>query len=94
MRSAIDFELTCFEADRNIVARQLKAVANAIADAASEMKMIGIEKVFDQRLSNVLAGEAQALQRIAQGLEHLRQEVARARFRAVRKAGGTRQRRG
>jgi hypothetical protein len=88
------FELTCFETDRYIVARQLKAVENDIENAADEMKMIGVENVFDQRLSNVLTGEAQALQRIARKLEHLRQEVARARLRATRKASAKRQRQG
>jgi len=94
MKSAMALELICFEADRDIVARQLKAVENDIENAADEMKMIGVENVFDQRLSNVLTGEAQALQRIARELERLRQEVARARLRATRKASGRRQRQG
>jgi hypothetical protein len=78
--SSTDFEFSCFEADRNVVVRQLKAVGNAIEDGASEMKLIGLEKVFDERLSKVLTGEARTLQRIARELNELRREVARARF--------------
>ena len=78
--SSADFEFSCFEADRTVVVRQLEAVANAIKDGASEMKLIGLEKVFDGRLSKVLTGEAQTLQRIARELNELRREVARARF--------------
>lgn len=78
--SSTDFEFSCFEADRNVVVRQLKAVGNAIEDGASQMKSIGAEKVFDERLSKVLTGEARALQRIVRELNELRREVARARF--------------
>ncbi|HYK63550.1 MAG TPA: hypothetical protein VEY94_01270 [Patescibacteria group bacterium] len=78
--SSTDFEFSCFEADRNVVVRQLKAVGNAIEDGASEMRSIGREKVFDERLSRVLTGEAQTLQRVARELNELRREVARARF--------------
>jgi hypothetical protein len=85
MRSRADLELTCFEADRNVVARQLKTVGIVIQESATELKMIGVENVFDPRLSKVLTAEGRALQRIARALEHLRQEVARARFPKTRK---------
>lgn len=78
--SSVDFEFSCFEADRNVVVRHLKAVGNAIEDGANEIKLIGVEKVFDEHLSKVLTGEARALHRIAQELDELRREVARARF--------------
>lgn len=92
--SSADFEFSCFEADRTMVVRQLKAVRNAIEDGASEMKLIGVEKVFDQHLSKVLTGEARALQRIAQELNQLRREVARARFPQTKKSTGRHRRRG
>jgi hypothetical protein len=92
--SSADFELSCFEADRYVVVRRLKAVGNAIEDGASEMKSIGAEKVFDERLSKVLTGEARALQRIARELNELRREVARARFPQTKTAATARGRRG
>lgn len=94
MRSRTDLELACFETDRNVVVRQLRTVAKAIEESAREMKMIGLEQVFDQRLSKVLSGEAQALERIARGLNSLGQKVARARLSETRKSSGTRKRRG
>jgi hypothetical protein len=94
MRSRTDFELTCFEADRNVVVHQLKAVGSAIEESGKEMKMIGVEKVFDPRLSKVLTAEGRALQRIARGLENLGQKVARARFPQTRRSSRRRQRRG
>jgi hypothetical protein len=93
-RSRTNFELTCFEADRNVVVRQLKAVGNAIDETGNEMEMIAVEKVFDPGLSKVLTDEARTLQRMARGLDNLRQEVARARFPETRRSSRRRQRRG
>jgi hypothetical protein len=86
MTSRTDFETTCFEADRNVVVRQLKTVGRAIEDSATEMKMIGVEKVFDPELSKALTAEGRALQRLAWGLENLRQQVAGARLPKKRKS--------
>ena len=84
--SSANLERTCFEADRNVILRQLKTVGTVIEESADEMKLIGVESVFDPQLSKALTAEGSALQRMARGLDNLRQEVARARFPRTRKS--------
>ena len=73
-------EQTCFEADRDALVRELKAVESALEDGATEMAMIAAENVFEQDVSKILNAEARARLRMVRGLKDLRIAVARARF--------------
>jgi hypothetical protein len=42
--------------------------------------MIATERVFDRRVSKILASEVRAMNRMARGLKDLRLDVARARL--------------
>lgn len=85
MKIDLDNQRRCFEIDRKVVARQLKALQLAITDGATEMEMVAAESVFDTRLSSLLKRSARSLHRTVQGLNVLRLAVARARFPRVRK---------
>lgn len=81
----LDNQRRCFEIDRKVVVRQLKALQLAITDGATEMEMVAAENVFDTRLSTLLKRRARSLYQTAQSLNVLRLAVARARFPRLRK---------
>jgi len=78
--SVLHSERSCFQADQNVLVKELKFVENAIEDGATEMAMCAAESVFDEQVSKFLTGEARALHRMVRGLKDLRVEVARARL--------------
>ena len=63
-----------FQADQNALVKELKSVADAIEDGATEIAMIAVESVFDDEVSKTLTGEARALRRMVRGLKDLRLE--------------------
>lgn len=85
MRSGLRSERTCFEADRSVLIRKLEAVGNAIENSASEMAMFAGERVFEERISKVLSGEARAMYRMVREIEGLGLAVSRARLTEPRK---------
>ena len=60
----LDNQRRCFEIDRKVVVRQLKALQLAITDGATEMEMVAAENVFDTRLSTLLKRRARSLYRL------------------------------
>jgi hypothetical protein len=71
---------SCFEADRSALLQQLEDVGKAVEESATEMAMMAVERVFDRRVSKILASEVRAMNRMARGLKDLRLDVARARL--------------
>ena len=71
-------ERNSFQADQNALVKELKSLADAIEDGATEIAMIAVESVFDEEVSKTLTGEARALRRMVRGLKDLRVEVAHA----------------
>jgi hypothetical protein len=78
--SAPDFALQCFDIDKAEVSARLYKLSHSLAAGAKEMEMIAAERVFDKSFSAKLANKAQVLRRLAQHLNRMHEQAARARF--------------
>jgi hypothetical protein len=67
-----------FEFDRGAVLRQIDQVHGTIDQNANDLGMVAVEGVFDKPLSDELLRSSRSLHLIAQELNALRGQVARA----------------
>jgi hypothetical protein len=80
-RSHYDDQLarTCFNIDRQITVKELRALHRLLIDKAMAIEMLAAERVFSARLNEKLAGKARLLRKVARELEPLRRAAAKAR---------------
>lgn len=69
-----------FEIDRSNLVLQLRAVKRAIDEAAEEMEMVALEKVFVNTVSQALTRTSRKLYAIAKDLTDLHRIIKRARL--------------
>ena len=69
----------CFNIDRQITVKELRALHRLLVDKAMAIEMLAAERVFRAQLNERLAGKARLLRRVARELEPLRRAAAKAR---------------
>ena len=75
-----NFALQCFHLDRADVSLSLGRLSRTLASGAMELDMVAAERVFDKSFSAKLGRKARDLQRLANALNHMHEEAARAPF--------------